>query len=129
MAGEYKNLLVACDGGVLIPPTPPGEAPYTRITYPLHCDKAKKNEEIPVSPFFDDCEWRFNYNPITGMVSGDADVMKTVGVLKLNHRALTKERQKEVQRRCYDSSGNLLNNNQLSAVFSHMLTPDGNSLP
>ncbi len=60
------------------------------------------------------------------MIIGDADVMRTVGVLKLNHRALKKERQKEVQRWCYDSSGNLLNNNQLSVVFSHMLTPDAN---
>lgn len=126
LSGEYKNLLVTCDGGELIPPTPPGETPYTRITYPLHCDKSKENQEIPVSPFSDDCEWRFNYNPITGMIIGDADVMRTVGVLKLNHRALKKERQKEVQRWCYDSSGNLLNNNQLSVVFSHMLTPDAN---
>lgn len=126
LAGEYKNLLVSCDGGESLPVPPPGGAPYTRSTYPLHCDKAKKHLVIPVSPFTVDCEKRFRYDPITGKVSGDADVMITINMLNLNHNELKKERKKEIQRWCYDNNGNVLNSDQLSAVFTRMLTPDAN---
>lgn len=128
LAGEYKNLLVTCDGGELIPSTPAGVTPpYSRATYPLHCDKAKANLEIPVSPLDADYENRFVYNPVTGMVNGatgDADAALTVSTLNLNHDVLKRERQKEIRNWCYDRSGNLLNFNQLSAIFNKMLTPD-----
>ena len=130
LAGEYKNLLVTCDGGELIPPTPVGVTPpYTRTTYPLHCDKAKDNQEIPVSPLDAGCENRFVYDPLSGKINGavgDTDAARTVAILNLNHDALKRERKKEIKSWCYNRSGNLLNYNQLSAIFYKMLTPDAN---
>lgn len=126
LAGEYQNLLLTCDGGELIPPILIGVTPpYTRNTYPLHCDKAKANQELPVSPFDADCENRFYYNPITGSidgVAGDSDAADTVTILNLNQRFLKKERKEEIKNRCYDSSGLLLTPAQLFVVFSQMLT-------
>ena len=130
LAGEYKNLLVACDGGELLPSTPVGVTPpYSRATYPLHCDKAKAHLEIPVSPLDADYENRFVYDPVTGMINGkagDTDAALTVSTLNLNHDVLKRERQKEIRNWCYDSRGILLNHNQLSAIFYNMLTPDAN---
>ena len=130
LAGEYKNLLVACDGGELIPSTPVGVIPpYSRTTYPLHCDKAKAHYEIPVSPLDANCENRFVYDPVTGRINGvvgDADAALTVRILNLNHDVLKRERQKEIRNWCYDRSGNLLDYNQLYAIFNKMLTPDAN---
>lgn len=127
LAGEYKNLLVCCDGGEVIPPTPVGVTPpYSRSNYPLHCDKAKANQEIPVSPLDAGCENRFVYDPVTGKidgVAGDTDASDTAIILNLNQRILKKERKEEIKRWCYDGSGNLLDENQLYAVVTLMLTP------
>lgn len=127
LAGEYKNLLVCCDGGELVPPTPGGVTPpYSRSNYPLHCDKAKADKEIPVSPLDAGCENRFVYDPVTGKidgVAGDTDASDTVTILNLNHRILKEERRQEIWNRCYDGSGYLLDENQLYDVVSLLLTP------
>ena len=111
----------------MIPPTPVGVTPpYSRSNYPLHCDKAKANQEIPVSPLDAGCENRFVYDPVTGKidgVTGDTDASDTAIILNLNQRILKKERKEEIKRWCYDGSGNLLDENQLYAVVTLMLTP------
>ena len=116
LVGEYKNLLASCTGGNPIP------APYTRLTYPPHCDNNKANQELPISPLSTDCEWRFQYDPVTGEVKGDADVQTAVTCLNLNHPVLKTERQQEIATWCYDNNGNILNEEQLGKVFFKMLT-------
>lgn len=127
LVGEYKNLLVACEGGQHIPTTVPAGTPqFRRLSYPLHCDQSKGNQEIPISPLSPDCEYKVSYNPLNGEVYGDTDVVTTRDILNLNHPALKMERKAEIMRWCYDSSGNVLSNGQLWLVFSRMLTRDAN---
>lgn len=121
LTGEYKNLLAACDGGNRIPAVLAGETPYTRETYPLHCDQNKGNREIPLSPLSADCEQRFKYNVLTGKVEGDADVQATVAILNLNHPVLTKERKEAIKGLCYDEHGNALDKDQLLTIKNGLM--------
>lgn len=127
LTGEYRNLLVACDGGNHIPAASPGEAPYTRETYPLHCDQHKGNLEIPISPLSADCEQRFKYNVLTGEVygdEGDEDVKTTVDILNLNHPVLTKERKAAIRGFCYDEQGNALSKVDLVTLKNRLMRRD-----
>ena len=125
-AGEYKNLLVSCDGGELIPDAEEGEEAFTRATYPLHCDKAKGDQEIPMSPLITDCETRLKYDPITGAINGDGDVIRMRDILNLNQNELKKERQKAIQNWCYTKDGNLLGKEILLKIHDAMMTRDTN---
>lgn len=123
LAGEYKNLLIACEGGQQIPPTvPAGSSKSRRKQYPLHCDQKKRNDELLLSPLMSSCEYRVKYDLLTGKVYGDAEVMDMERKLNLNHTALVKERREEIKTWCYDRSGNVLSNDQLEKVFCKMLT-------
>ena len=123
LVGEYKNLLIACEGGQQIPPTiPAGSSKSRRRQYPLHCDQKKGNDELLMSPLIASCEWKVKYDPLTGKVDGDAEVMDMERKLNLNHSALVKERREEIKTWCYDSRGNALSNAQLEKVFCKMLT-------
>lgn len=119
LVGEYKNLLVACNGGSHVPS-------HLRQTYPLHCDQAKREQEIPISPLTNRCEYLFKYDPISGLIGGDPDVMRTVTILNLNHSVLKKERKDEINIWCYDKNGHILSDEQLYIVFSKMLELDVN---
>lgn len=121
--GEYKNLLIACEGGQHIPSTvPQGGKKFRRRQYPLHCDQKKGHDELPISPLTAKCEWCVHYEPLTGRVYGDAAVMDMERKLNLNHPALMKERKEEIKNWCYDSNGNVLSSDLLEKVFSKMMT-------
>ena len=124
LVGEYKNLLIACEGGQIIPSTmaPSRSKQFRRMQYPLHCDQKKGNDELLISPITRMCEWRVHYDPLTGKVYGDSEVMDMEMKLNLNHPALIKERKEEIKNWCYDSSGNALSNDQLEKVFTKMMT-------
>lgn len=125
LVGEYKNLLVACEGGQQIPPTVVGRNQKARRRlYPLHCDQKKGDRPIPISPLSPNCEWDVHFNTLNGEVYGNHLVMETVGKLNLNHPVLKKEREVEIASLCYDGSGNVLSNEQLDKVFTKMLTRD-----
>lgn len=126
LVGEYKNLLVACEGGQHIPATITGSRKAKRLAYPLHCDQSKGNQTIPISPLSPDCERRVNYDVLTGAVYGDADVITMRDILNLDNPVLKKERKEEIKNWCYDGSGNVLSNDQLDKVFTKMMTPDAN---
>lgn len=125
LVGEYKNLLLSCEGGQKIPSTVPAGLPkFRRRLYPLHCDQKKGNAVLLISPLSTMCEWKVKYDPLTGKVYGDSDVSDMVGKLNLNHPVLMKEREEEIKIWCYDNSGNVLSNSQLEKVFCKMLTRD-----
>lgn len=127
LVGEYKNLLVACEGGQQIPLTVTGNTKKARRRlYPLHCDQKKGHQFLLMSPFSRTCEWDVKYNPVNGQVYGNTTVMDMVGKLNLNHPVLAKEREDEIAHWCYDSSGHVLSNDQLDKVFTRMLTRDAN---
>lgn len=127
LVGEYKNLLLSCEGGKQIPPTIPlVSLILRRRLYPLHCDQNKGNDELLISPLSTKCEWKVKYNPLTGKVYGDSDVTDMVRKLNLNHPVLMKEREEEIKIWCYDNNGNVLSNSQLEKVFCKMLTRDPN---
>lgn len=124
--GEYKNLLVACEGGQHIPATITGTKKARRLAYPLHCDQSKGNLTIPISPLSPDCESRVKYDVLTGSVNGDSDVLIMRDTLNLDQSELRIERKEEIKNWCYDGSGNVLSNDQLEKVFTKMLTRDAN---
>ena len=124
--GEYKNLLVACEGGQHIPATITGTKKARRLAYPLHCDQSKGKQTIPISPLSPDCESRVKYDVMTGSVYGDPNVIKMRDILNLDNPVLKKEREDEIKNWCYDVSGNVLSNDQLEKVFMKMLTRDTN---
>lgn len=126
LVGEYKNLLVACEGGQHIPATITGTKKARRLAYPLHCDQSKGNLPIPISPLSPDCESRVKYDVLTGSVYGDPNVITMRDILNLDNPVLKKERGDEIKNWCYDVSGNVLSNDQLEKVFMKMLTRDTN---
>lgn len=124
--GEYKNMLVSCQGGNPLPPAPPGGVPFTMTTYEPHCDHAKGEDTIPVTPLMSDCEDRFVYK-LSGKITeknGDTDAKTTIGILNLNQRYLKIERRKEIRQRCYNKNGTLKSAKELEQVFNDMFTKD-----
>lgn len=118
--GEYKNLLIACQGGN---PTPSG---YSKSTYPLHCDQSKGEDAIQVTPLMSDCERRFIYKA-SGKVEakpGDNDADETIRKLNLNQRLLRIERRKEIQNWCLKADGTPRDVKQLEQVFYEMFKKD-----
>lgn len=126
LVGEYKNLLVACEGGQHIPAAITGTKKEKRKAYPLHCDQSKENHPIPISPLSPDCESRVKYDVLTGSVYGDPNVITMRDTLNLDIPVLKNERRDEIKNWCYDGSGNVLSNAQLEKVFTKMLTRDAN---
>lgn len=118
--GEYKNLLIACQGGNPIP------AGQTMLTYPMHCDRSKGEYTIPVTPLMPDCECRFVYKK-SGMIEekpGDVDAKETIRILNLNQKFLVMERKKEIKNWCLKPDGTPRDTKQLEKVFDEMFEKD-----
>jgi uncharacterized protein (TIGR02646 family) len=73
---DYDNLLFSC--------------PENSHNVPQTCGHAQGNNILPITPLDADCEWRFIYTG-TGAIAArdenDADAIKTIEMLKLDHKA------------------------------------------
>lgn len=90
---DYQNLLASCDGG--------RDERTQQQYYPPCCDSAKGDNEIPITPFQENCEMRFicdDSGEISAAVSSDMDAIDTIKILKLNSPVLMNLRKGAIAR-------------------------------
>lgn len=82
---DYDNIMLSCDGGEKEKAV--GKKRITR----LHCDKAKANQILSVTPLMEGCEERFSYS-LDGTIferdESDQDAKNTIRILNLNTTSL-----------------------------------------
>lgn len=119
--GEYRNLIISCQGNRTASASTPVEEEGKKR---LHCDAHKEEDEIPISPLTSGCETRFTYDyrgGISPSASSDVDAIKTIRVLNLNEKALSKDRENAIDAYLWDSTTNDFVPNDILELTKDML--------
>lgn len=129
LAGEYENLLLSCrpsDGEK----EAEKEARRRDKKSFEHCDKAKENKEILITPLQSDCADHFEYDEEGEVIGLDSDARSTIEVLNLNCDWLVKRRRAAIAGAIYDENDELLPDDELRQYMSSvMLRNQNHQLP
>lgn len=83
---DYTNLYISCYGESDRP------SGTDRKIYPIHCDKAKLEQDLPITPKDKNCESKFVYDSLGNVRGTDKPSQDTIDILKLNCILLIKKR-------------------------------------
>lgn len=122
---DYFNLLVSCDGGMN---DDQREDKSLTRTNKLHCDKAKENKVLPITPTDPDVELHFRYN-VDGTVSaanGTDDERNTIKILNLSDSPLLKSHRQAAIVSAIYSDNELLPNDDLEKLLPFYENKDAN---
>lgn len=109
LLAEYNNLLVSCNHS--------RTRRHTDRTYPNHCDASKDRLILPFSPLDVKADYVFEYKIADGSMSSlDADGITALNILQLDCTKLRDNRLAALEI-LYDSTGNLLPDNELEMIF------------
>jgi uncharacterized protein (TIGR02646 family) len=114
LLADYKNLLVACDGGMRDP-----NINRFRGKKRLHCDKHKGDDILPISPLDKDCESHFVYHQdgTVTAANGTKDEKKTLSILNLCDVPSLKEARRAAISVIFDDNDELLPTDDLKKIM------------
>lgn len=126
LVGEYKNLLLSCsiteDDATLM------GVGFNHLSL-KHCDDSKADKALHYSPLMPACETVFQYNLVGSVQAIDPNAEKDIETLQLNCDLL-KRRRKAALSILFDENGDLLSNEELQLISSHIMSRDEeNRLP